>query len=72
MMKKLVLSLTLMAFLMPSAFAVAGSGGDGNRDSLRQAQAAVVAQQKKEDAAWKAVAEATKVALTSPKAKSQR
>ena len=45
-MKKLVFLLTLMAFMMPTGFAVAG-GGDGNRDSLRQAWKAVQAEEKK-------------------------
>ncbi len=70
MMKKLVLLLTLMAFMMPAGFAAAG--GDSNRDSLRQAWAAIQAQQKKESAAAKELAEKSEVALASPKVKSPR
>jgi hypothetical protein len=72
MMKKLVFLSTLMAFLMPSAFAVAGSGGDGNRLSMKQAWEAVQADQKKQAAAEKATAEQLQAAFTSSKAKGRR
>jgi len=71
LMQKLVFLLTLMAFTMPAGFAVAG-GLDGNRESMRQAWAAVQDQQKKEAAAEKDLLEKAKVALESPKAKSKR
>ena len=51
---------------------VCGTGGDSNRDSLRQAWAAIQAQQKKESAAAKELAETSEVALASPKVKSPR
>jgi hypothetical protein len=72
MMKKLVFLSTLLAFVMSSAFAVAGSGGDGNRLSLKQAWAAVQADQKKQTAAEKTTAEQFQAAFTSSKAKSRR
>ncbi len=70
-MKKLVFLLTLVAFLMPAGFAKA-AGYDANRDSLRQAWAAVQSDQKKAAAAEKAAAEQAKVALATPKAKGQK
>ncbi len=71
MMKKLVLSLTLMAFLMPAGFAAA-AGGDANRISINQAWAAVRADQKKMAAAEKDTIKRLQTALTSSKTKSKR
>ncbi len=71
MMKKLVFALTLMAFTM-SASAVLAAGGDGNRDSLRQAWAAIQAQEKKQAAAEKAAADAAKAPSSQTKSKNQR
>ncbi len=68
-MKKLVFALTLMAFTIPAAVVVAR---DQNRDGLRQAWAAVQAQEKKEAAAEKAAAEKAKAAVTETKSKNER
>lgn len=70
MMKKLVFALTLMTFTMSASAVLAA--GDGNRDSLRQAWAAVQAQEKKQAAAEKAAAEKAKAAVTETKSKNER
>ncbi len=70
-MKKLVFLLTLVAFVMPAGFAVAG-GGDGNRDSLRQAWKAVQAEEKKAAAAAKDLTEKATAALASLKVNTPR
>ncbi|MGO9572016.1 MAG: hypothetical protein ACLP5H_31225 [Desulfomonilaceae bacterium] len=71
-MKKLVLSLTLMAFILPAGFVLAGGGEDGNRDSLRQAWKAVQAEEKKAAAAAKDLTEKATAALASLKANTPR
>jgi hypothetical protein len=71
MMKKLVFALTLIAFTM-SASAVLSAGGDGNRDSLRQAWKEVQAQEKKQAAAEKAAAEKAKASSSETKSKNER
>ena len=70
MMKKLVFALTLMAFTMSAAVVLAA--GDGNRDSLRQAWAAIQAQEKKQAAAEKAAAEKAKAAASETKSKKRK
>lgn len=69
MMKKLVFAVTLAAFAMSSSFALAI---DLNRDSLRQAWAAIQAQEKKQAAAEKAAAEAAKAPSSQTKSRSAR
>jgi hypothetical protein len=69
MMKKLVFALTLVAFAMSASFALAT---DGNRDSLRQAWGAIVAQEKKQATAEKAAAEKAKAADAKTKFKQER
>jgi hypothetical protein len=69
MMKKLVISLTLIAFAMPASFAFAA---DGNRDSLRQAWAAIEGQEKKQAASEKSAAEKAKAAGTKTKFNQER
>ena len=68
-MKKLVFLLTLMAFMMSAAFAVAR---DQNRDSLMQAWAAIQAQEQKAAAAEKAASEKAKAAEAEAKSKKNR
>ncbi len=70
-MKKLVFALALAAFTMSSA-AVLAAGGDANRDSLRQAWAAIQAQEKKQAAAEKAAADAAKAPSSQTKSQSAR
>jgi hypothetical protein len=69
MMKKLVFALTLMAFTMCAAVVVAR---DQNHEGLRQAWAAIEAQQNKEAAAEKAAAEKAKASSSQTKSKNDR